>query len=160
MSIVNVTHNYAQSPAEVFAALNDFAGVYRYHPALKSSPLVDGTPATGAGSERVCHMHDGNTLHERIVEAEPNEWLKVEILDTSMPMSRGDGHFRLTPKESGGTEVTLTMDFELTMGVFGKVLDKLVMRRKFTGALKLMLAALEEHLTTGEDIPKGWKPAA
>ncbi len=160
MSIITVEHSYPQPPSEVFAALNDFAGVYRFHPALKSSPLVEGTPASGTGSERVCHMHDGNTLHERIVEAEADEWLKVEILDTSMPMSRGDGHFRLAPTSSGGTTVSLTMDFALTMGLLGKALDKLIMTRKFKTALKIMLAALEEHLTTGETIPKGWKPAA
>ncbi len=160
MSIITVKHTYPQSPPDVFAALNDFAGVHRFHPALKSSPLVDGTPAGGAGSERVCHLHDGNTLHERIVEARTNEWLKVEIVDSSMPMSRGDGHFQLSPTPSGGTEVALTMDFELTMGLLGKALDKLVMARKFSKGLSVMLAALEEHLTTGKEIPKGWKPAA
>ena len=161
MSIVTISHRYPQPPAEVFAALNDFAGVHRFHPMLESSPLVDGTPATGAGSERVCHLYNGNTIHERLVEVETDRSLKVEILDTSMPMARADGLFQLAPTATGGTEVTLTMDFELTMGLLGKALDKLVMARKFRGNLELLLAALGEHLVTGEVIDKGWKaPAA
>jgi len=161
MSLITITHTYPQSPSEVFAALNDFAGVHRFHPLLESSPLVDGTPASGPGSERVCQLYDGNTLHERIVEAELNKSLTVEIVDTSMPMAKGGGRFDLAPTAAGGTEVTMTMDFELKMGLLGKALDMLVVGRKFKGNLELLLAALGEHLDTGADIAKGWKaPAA
>lgn len=39
--------------------------------------------------------------------------------------------------------------------------DRLVVGRKFKGNLELLLAALGEHLETGEDIARGWKaPAA
>ncbi len=161
MSILTLSRTYPQNPSEVFAALNDFAGVHRFHPLLESSPLVEGTPAGGAGSERVCNLYDGNTIHERLIDTEADKWLKVEIVDTSMPMARGDGLFELAPTASGGTEITLTMDFELTMGWFGKALDKLVMARKFRSNLDLLLAALGEYLATGEPIEKGWRaPAA
>lgn len=161
MSLISITRTYPQSPSVVFAALNDFAGVHRFHPLLESSPLVDGTPETGVGSERVCNLYDGNTLHERIVEAELNKSLTVEIVDTSMPMAKGGGRFDLTPTAAGGTELTMTMDFELKMGLLGKALDRLVVGRKFKGNLELLLAALGEHLKTGETIGRGWKaPAA
>lgn len=161
MSIITVTHAYSQSPSTIFAALNDFATIHRFHPLVDRSPLVEGTPERGVGSERVCHLFDGNTLHERLVEVEPDRSLSVEIVDTSMPMKKGDGRFELTSTPPGGTELTLTMDFELKMGLLGKVMDKLVVARKFKGNLKLLLAALEEHLDTGTPIPQGWKaPAA
>lgn len=159
MSKITITHTYPQSPSQVFAALNDFAGIYRYHPMLESSPLVDGTPATGAGSERVCHMYDGNTLHERITGVELDKWLTIEVVDSSMPLSSMTGRFDLTPTSTGGTEVTMTADFALKMGFLGKALDVLVMRRKFTGNLELLLAALGEHLNTGNVIGRGWKAA-
>lgn len=87
MSELSISRNYSQSPSEVFAALNDFAGIHRFHPLLTRSPLVEGTPASGAGSERVCHLHDGNTLHERLVDAKPDEWLKIEVVDSSSAAS-------------------------------------------------------------------------
>lgn len=161
MSLISITHTYPQSPSEVFAALNDFAGIHRFHPLLESSPLVDGTPATGVGSERVCNLYDGNTLHERIVEAEQDKTLTVEIVDTSMPMAKGGGRFDLAPTADGGTELTMTMDFEMKMGLLGKALDRLVVARKFRGNLELLLAALGEHLATGATIGRGWTaPAA
>ena len=160
MSIISVSHNYHQSPSKVFAALDDFAGIQRFHPLLESSPLVEGTPETGVGAERVCHLYDGNTLHERVVGSEPNKWMSVEIVDTSMPLNKADGRFELKATEDGGTELTLTMDFEAKMGLLGKALDKLVMARKFKANLGLLLAALEQHLTTGADIPRDWQPAA
>ncbi len=160
MSTIKVTHTYSQSPSTVFATLNDFAGIHRFHPLLESSPRVEGTPANGAGAERVCNLYDGNTLHERIVSAETDQWLVVEIVDTSMPMARGGGRFDLAPTASGGTELTMTMDFEMKMGLLGKALDKLVVARKFKANLELLLAALHEHLETGADIPRDWKKTA
>ncbi|MCP4806155.1 MAG: SRPBCC family protein [Proteobacteria bacterium] len=160
MSNIVVTRTYAQSPAVVFATLNDFAGIHRFHPLVEMSPLVEGMPATGAGSERVCHMYDGNTLHERLVEVEQDKSLVVDIVDTSMPMAKGAGRFDLAPTDDGGTELTMTMDFELKMGILGKALDALIVGRKFRGNLELLLAALDEHLATNESIPKGWKPSA
>lgn len=160
MSLISVTRTYSQSPSEVYAALNDFAGIHRFHPLLESSPLVEGTPASGAGAERVCHLYDGGTIHERIVEAELDRHLKVDIVNTSMPMASGGGSFDLQPTASGGTELTLTMDFTMKMGLLGKALDRLVVGRKFQGNLETLLAALAEHLETGETISKGWKAKA
>jgi len=161
MSLIAVRRTYPQSPSTVFAALNDFAGIHRFHPLVEASPQVDGTPAEGPGSERVCTMYDGNTLHERMTGSELDRWMTVDIVDTSMPMAKGDGRFELAPTASGGTELTMTMDFELKMGLLGRALDKLVVGRKFQGNLELLLAALGEYLETGEAIGKGWTaPAA
>ncbi|MFT5457943.1 MAG: hypothetical protein ACI9K2_004446 [Myxococcota bacterium] len=160
MSKITIAHTYAQSPSTVFAALNDFAGIYRFHPLLESSPLVDGTPETGAGSERVCHLHDGNTLHERLTGAELDSWLTVEIVDTSMPMASGGGRYDLAPTRTGGTELTMTMDFTLKMGLLGRVLDTLVVGRKLRANLELVLASLEQHLESGEDVPRAWASSA
>jgi hypothetical protein len=77
-----------------------------------------------------------------------------------MPMAKGSGRFDLTPTAGGGTELTMTMDFELKMGVLGKALDWLVVGRKFKGNLELLLAALAVHLDTGETIGRGWKAHA
>ncbi len=160
MSELSITRKYSQSPSEVFAALNDFAGIHRFHPLLTSSPLVEGTPASGAGSERVCHLHDGNTLHERLVDSKPDEWLKIEVVDSSMPVAKMAGRFDLKPTPEGGTEVTMTSDFDLKMGLLGKLLDKLVVGRKFRGNLELLLSSLGTYMDTGKDVPKAWKGAA
>jgi uncharacterized protein YndB with AHSA1/START domain len=160
MSTITLSRTYPQSPSTVFAALNDFAGIHRFHPMLESSPRIDGTPEGGTGAERMCNMYDGNTLHERIVDSEQDRFLVVEIVDTSMPMAKGGGRFELAPTSDGGTELTMTMDFTLKMGFVGKALDVLVVGRQFRKNLELLLAALAEHLTTGEPIPKGWKPSA
>ena len=46
------------------------------------------------------------------------------------------------------------------LGLLGKALDKPVMGKVLNGNLALELAALGEHLSTGDEIAKGWKPAA
>ena len=160
MSSITISRTYPQSPATVFGALNDFAGIHQFHPLLTSSPLVDGTPSTGAGSERICYLHDGNTIHERLIDANPDESLTVEVVDTSMPVSKMVGKFTLVPAAEGGTELTMAADFEMKMGLLGKVLDKLVVARKFQGNLELLLASLGEYLQTGQPVARGFKSAS
>lgn len=157
MSTIVIKHTYAHSPSKVFAALNDFAAIHRFHPLVDSSPLVPGTPATGAGAERVCHFRDGNTLHERLVDAELDKRLSIEVVDTSMPVASMLARFELVPTPRGGTELTMSAVFELKMGILGKALDKLVVGRKFKRNLELLLSALDEHLSTGQDLPADWK---
>ena len=161
MSELSITRSYPQAPSEIFAALNDFAAIHRFHPLLESSPLVDGTPATGSGAERICHLHDGHTLHERLVDSKPNEWLTIEVVDSSMPVAQMSGRFDLTPTPSGGTTLKMTADFDLKMGLLGKGLDKLVVGRKCSGNLELLLESLGQYMDTGKDVQKAWhKPAA
>jgi hypothetical protein len=52
----------------------------------------------------------------------------------------------------------MTFDYEMKYGIVGKAMDALMVRKSMEGSLTNLLAALDEHLTTGQPIGEGWKP--
>lgn len=90
----------------------------------------------------------------------PEEQLGIEVFETSMPIKTAGASFELTDSASGGTKVTMTMDYVVKFGPIGIVMDALLMRRAMTTSLDRLLAGLDYHLTTPKEIGKGWTPTA
>lgn len=157
MSQVTVSHNLSSPVATVWAKLADFGGVHRFAAEIESSPINSGTPSTGVGAERKCSLYDGNILQERITEFEENERLGVDVFESTMPLSTANARFELAPTP-GGCRLTLTFDYQVKYGLVGMALDAIMMRRMMTKNFGALLRALDEHLTTGQDIPRGWQP--
>ncbi len=143
----------------VWEVLSDFGSVHRYHPGVETSPIKEGTPTSGVGSERVCNLYDGNHLTERVTDFVEKQKLVIEVIDSSMPMNTAAGVFDLRPMGQGKTEVTLTMKYVVKFGPFGAIMDKLLLERTMTRSLNALLAGLDHHLESGETIGKGWKAA-
>ena len=144
----------------VWEVLSDFGEIHRFHPGVKSSPITDGTPSSGVGAERVCHLYDGNHLTERVTESVDQRKLAIDVVDSSMPMKTANGTFEVQTAADGKTEVSLTMAYKLKFGPLGAVMDKLVLEKSMTRSLDALLAGLDQHLTTGETIGEGWVPVA
>lgn len=159
MSAFTVTRELHHPVEEVWALLDDFGSVHRWSAGVKSSPINEGTPDRGVGSERNCLLYDGNHLQERVVESVAQRRLAIEVFDTSMPLNRAAGLFELAPTSSGGTQISMTFDYDIKFGIIGKAMDALMVRRSMIKSLTGLLAALDEHLATGNAIPEGWAPA-
>ncbi|MFT7625751.1 MAG: hypothetical protein ACI9WU_004942 [Myxococcota bacterium] len=160
MSTITVSRNVAQSPSQVWAVLADFGGVHRFSAGVERSPINAGKPDTGVGAERNCQLYDGNHIQERITEFLPEQRLALEVFDTSMPIKTAGAAFDLASSASGGTAVTMTMDYVVKFGPLGVVMDALMMKRAMTTSLDRLLAGLDYHLTSGATISKGWRPDA
>lgn len=158
MSVITLSREIAAPIAKVWATLDDFGGVHRFSASVESSPINEGTPSSGVGSERNCHLYDGNHIQERVVESVPEKKISIEIFDTSMPLKEGHGTFALSPTPSGGTLVHMTMEYVVKYGPLGVLMDKLMMKRMLAPSLDRLLAGLEHHVLTGESIGKGWEP--
>lgn len=159
MAVITVQRIVNRPLDEVWDALADFGGVYRFHPVVESSPVKVGTPERGEGSERTCTFYDGNTIDERVTAYTDQQSMTVEILRTSMPLKRAVARFDVAPAPQG-TSVTMTMDFEPRYGPLGWLMAELVMKGQFTKVLDNLLLGLEEHLETGAIIGQDWKPKA
>jgi hypothetical protein len=147
------------SVEHVWAAIEDFGGVHRYSAGVEASPINPGTPAQGVGAERRCALYDGNHIQERVTESIEQRKLSIEIFDTSMPIKSAQASFELKASDDGGCMLSMTMDYVVKFGIVGKAMDALMMERAMTKSLTNLLAALDEHLQTGELIEKGWQAA-
>lgn len=159
MSAFTVSRRLEHPVNKVWALLDDFGGIHRWSAGVKSSPINEGTPERGVGSERHCLLYDGNRLQERVTESVEHKRLALEVFDTSMPLERATGLFELAPTADGGTQLSMTFDYAMKYGLLGKAMDALMVRKSMERSLTNLLAALDAHLTTGNLIPQGWTPA-
>ena len=146
MHIANVEKTLDYTPSDVFAALADIPEIHQFYSLLTSSPHVDGSPKTGLNAQRVCHFKDGNWLKEKVVEFKPNELLRINIEDGSMPLKYCRVDFQLTPLSGNKTHLKIIADYQLKMGLVGKVLNRLVVNRQFTQNLTTMINGLDAYV--------------
>lgn len=76
-----------QVPAEkVWAAVEDPGDVYKFHPRVKTSPLINGQTGGGVGSGRVCHFYNGGSIKETVTDQVDGKSVTL-LLEGSLPMS-------------------------------------------------------------------------
>ena len=148
-------------PADaVWAILDDFGGVYRFHPLVEKSPITNGI-SSGLGAQRVCHFDDGNTIREKIVAYEPGRELEVEIVDPGkFPLRRAVGRFSVEPLDNTRSRVSMEMAFQPKFEPLGWVMGKTLMVPQFRKILGRILEGLETHLRTGEVVSRKPRPTA
>jgi hypothetical protein len=137
---------------EVWSSWDKFGDIYKFNPSLSGSFHLDGTPATGIGAERECTMKDGkNYIRERIVEYVPERRMVIDIFDTSLPLKSARASFLLNPKGASHTEVIMKMEFEPSMGIFGKLMIP-VMKPVFRRMLGKLLKGNSDYVEKGETV--------
>ena len=154
MARVTVAKRIAAPVDAVWRSWEDFGNVYRFNPNLKFSRLLsDPGQPTGVGSERQCDLADGkNWIRERIVEFRPQESLKVEVFDGTMPMKSMLATITFEEISGGRTRVRMSVDFEPKLGVVGRLMVPL-MRRQFRSMLQAFLDCSAAHVERGEVVP-------
>lgn len=130
----------------VWEAFDDFGGIHKFHPMVKSSP-IHGTRTTGLGCERVCNFHSGGAITERITRYVPGREMTVQITDTGpFPLKAAEAHIRVDEAGEDDSVVTFSMSFEPKFGPVGWILAQLAMKRQFAKIIGQILDGLDRHL--------------
>ena len=146
------------SADEAWAILDDFGGIYRFHPLVERSPIKNGV-GSGLGAARVCHFHDGSQITEQIIDYTAGEAYEVEITDPgNFPLVTAIARLAVEPLAEAKSRVSFNMAFKPKFGALGWIMAKTVMARQFRKILGRVLAGLEQHAKTGEVV--GPKPRA
>ena len=105
-----------------------------WHPNVAQVEVL--TPSeTGVGAARRVEFHDGNGVVETVVEESERRFTKVEM--TESPLLRD-------------AFVTFAIDYSVTLGPIGWLIDVVMMRRVFRNVFDVALGGLSYHLETGE----------
>ncbi|WP_419905547.1 SRPBCC family protein [Kiloniella sp.] len=125
--------------ASVWASWDDYANIYKFHPGLNNSYLLESKNTTGMGALRQCDFTDGKTfLKEKVIGYEKNSRMRIEIFDTNAPIKKAQALFDFTNISSNQTRVVMTMTFTPKMGLLGKLLTP-IMKKQFTKGLTALL---------------------
>jgi hypothetical protein len=148
------------SADRAWAIIDDFGGIYRFHPFVERSPIQNAVES-GLGAERVCHFHDGNQITEQIIDYTEGESYDVEITNPgNFPLVTGIARLTVEPLASTKSRVSFRMAFKPKFGPLGWVMGKTVMTRQCRKILGQVLSGLEQHAKTGEVVSRKPRPAA
>jgi ligand-binding SRPBCC domain-containing protein len=137
---------------KVWSVLATLDALERYDPGVVKSAIV--TPIhEGPGAARRCDLKPGGWFKERIAEWKPNQSLSFELFECTLPVRRLKHRYTLTP-DGSGTTVHQRMEYELKFGPLGKLMDAMMVRRKWDAGIKGFFSGLKHYVETG-DRPRG-----
>ena len=124
--------------------LTDLELLDQYGPTVKKSTLVS-SEKTGIGATRKVLMLDGkNWFDEKVTVFRPNEALTYQLTDCSFPI-KGLKHSYSFEKIGNQTKVKQVMEYTVKFGLFGKLLDAIMIRKQSDGGIKKFLAGLKSY---------------
>jgi hypothetical protein len=145
MTRVYVTRPTTAGPETCWELIADFANIDFFNPHLSRSHLLEGSPERGVGTTRQCDLKDGkNFIRERVLTWKEGESYTVDIYDGTLPVASNITTLGLMPRAGGGSLLFMESVYQLRYGVFGAIMDALVMRRTSNAMLGKVLVGLAE----------------
>ena len=127
---------------KVWSILTDLELLDKYDPTVKKSTLIS-ADKTGIGAKRKVNMLDGkNWFDEKVTVFKPNEALTYQLTDCSFPI-KGLQHSYSFEKLGNQTKVKQLMEYTVKFGLFGKLLDGLMIRKQSDTGIKKFFAGLK-----------------
>ena len=97
------------------------------------------------GATRHCKLGGKNYLDEEVVVFEPGRQMTIRITDTNLPFASADIRFSLEPHD-GQIKVTVSPDYRLKFGLFGRILDNLMVRGQYRKGMQGLLQGLKNQV--------------
>ena len=134
---------------EVWEVLADFGRIYLWNPGVRHSYSTSESDH-GLLATRHCELPKGDDyLDEQILEWREGESFKVDIYETNLPLHRNVVEFSIVA-DGNGTIVTVAPDYALKYGLLGRLMNQIVVGRKFKKGMEDLLTGLKYHIETGE----------
>ncbi len=129
---------------KVWNILTDLELLDKYDPTVKKSTLIS-ADKTGIGAKRKVNMLDGkNWFDEKITVFNPKEALTYQLTDCSFPI-KGLQHSYSFEQIGDQTKVKQVMEYTVKFGLFGKLLDTLMIRKQSDTGIKKFFAGLKNY---------------
>ena len=144
MTVLENSVRIEAPPEKVWAVLASLDALERYDPGVVRSEIV--TPLhEGQGAARRCDLKPGGWFKERVAEWTPHRSLSFELFECTLPVRRLKHSYTLTP-DGTGTTVRQRMDYELEFGLLGKLMDAMMVRKKWDAGIKSFFAGLKHYV--------------
>lgn len=145
MATINNSITINAKPDKVWDALANMEVLHLIDRTVKQTSQIS-AHNTGLGASRKVDMKDGkNWFKEKISVWQPNEQLSFQLIDCSFPVNdlRYDYLF-----STDGTVTTVTqiMNYTMKFGILGKLMDGLMVRKKFAAGVKLFHQDLKAYV--------------
>ena len=135
-----------ESPIEkIWEALSNVEQLEKYDPTVKKSTATTDLKS-GIGAARKVNMKDGkNWFEETCTVFRPSEKLVYELTACSFPV-HGLSHSYTFERIGNSIKVMQVMKYNVKFGLFGKLLDALMIRKQSDKGIKLFFEGLKIYL--------------
>ena len=148
MTVLENSIRIGAPPEKVWSVLASLDALDRYDSVVTKSQII--TPEREApGSARRCDVKPSGYLKEKVTDWQLNQSLSFELFEYTLPVRRLKHSYTLTP-DGSGTVVRQRMEYELKFGPVGKLMDAMMVRRKWDAGIKGFFAGLKHYVETGK----------
>ncbi len=135
------------APATVWKALADLEAVQYYNPGVTRARYLSAS-REGVGASRECELKPKGRVKERVIAWEPERAISLELYEHEWPVTTLRWRTALQP-DGTGTLVTQETEYKMKFGLFGALLNRLVMRRKLHDAIAEVFGGLKRFAEGG-----------
>ena len=129
---------------KIWEALSEIETPDKYDPTVKKSTAISQN-TKGIGAKRKVDMKDGkNWFEEHCTVWKPNEELAYELTACSFPVHQLK-HSYSFEKAGNQIRVKQVMHYQMKFGIFGKLLDVLMIRKQSDAGIKKFFAGLKSY---------------
>jgi hypothetical protein len=140
--------------------VRDFSRALNYVPGLTDLTIT--TPATsGVGASRVVVSAQFGPMDETITEWNEGRGFRIRLHRGDgapmPPMREATCEYALEPSEDdpeGTTYIAMSMEYELSYGILGSLLNALFLQRVMQGSMSDVALSLAENYVTDERVSK------
>ena len=132
------------STAAVWDVLKEFGSVSEWAPAVSKSYYLD-SQTSGVGTGRHCDIDGLGSIDEVVTDWQEGVGFSYSVTPLG-PLGKSNSTWRLTRVGDSKTKLQVILSYDLRFGLLGKILHKLVMRRKLEQSLPDTLAAFKDRL--------------
>ncbi len=158
MTTVKATRTINAPSAKIWTVLSDFSNIQIFHPNVQDVDQLSESDR-GLGAERRCNFYDGSSAVEKIISwDDEGQFFTCSVTEMAAPILDVTAGMRVNPIDSHHSEVALEMTYVPKWGIFGKILDVLMLRMAMRSVFNKVLKGLQHHVETGELIGKKGKP--
>ncbi len=158
MPTVRTTHTINASSSKIWTVLSDFSNIQIFHPNVLDVDQLSQVDR-GLGAERRCNFYSGDSVVEKIISwDDERQFFTCTVTEIAAPILDVTAGMRVNIIDSHRSEVQIEMTYLPKWGIFGKILDVLVLRIAMRSVFNKVLKGLQHHVETGELIGKKGKP--
>ena len=157
MPTVKATITLNAPSSKVWTVLSDFSNVQVFHPLVQDVDQMSEIDR-GIGAERRCNFYSGGSAVEKITGWEEGRYFTCTVSGGPAPIQNATASMGVNKIDSQHSEVYIEMNYVPKWGIFGKIIDVLILRMGMRYTFNKVLKGLQLHLETGELIGKNGKP--
>ena len=144
MTVLENSIRIHASPEKVWSVLGALESLAEYDPGVAKSVILDGA-REGVGAARQCDLAPGGWFRERVTTWNPTTVMAFELYECTLPVKALRYSYHLLP-EGNETVVSQRMEYELKFGPLGKLMDAVMVRKKWNAGIQGFFAGLKRHV--------------